>query len=83
VSGSIGNLWLRQAGGVVKRVDAPTGRRLGLEERETVALMLAGGASQRAIAAAIGRDPSVVCREIARNRTSRDGYRATVAQLRN
>ena len=80
VSGSIGNLWLRQAGGMVERVQAPTGRRLCLEERETIALMAAQGATQREIGDAIGRHKSVVCREIARNRTPRDGYRASVAQ---
>jgi IS30 family transposase len=82
VSGTMGNLWLRQAGGMVERVKPPTGRRLSLEERETIALRLAEGLSQRAIAAEIKRDPSVVSREIRRNSTSRDGYRPTVAQLK-
>ena len=83
VSGTMGNLWLRQAGGMVERVKVPTGRRLCLEERETIALMLVAGFSQRAIAAEIQRDASVVSREIRRNSTSRDGYRATVAQLKS
>ena len=80
VSGEVGNLWLRQAGGMVERVQVPTGRRLCLDERETIGLMLARGASLRAIAAEIGRDPSVVCREVNRNRSRREGYRPLLAQ---
>lgn len=64
------------------RPDVRPGRGLTLEERIEIQAGVRGGLSQRAVAALIGRDQSVISREIARNR-DRDGqYRASVAELR-
>src|SRR5262249_26072061 len=57
------------------------GRYLSLAEREEIAVGRAAGLGVRAIAAALGRSPSTVSRELARNSGPR-GYRATVAQAR-
>jgi len=54
---------------------------LTLAEREEIALAHARGEGVRAIARLIGRDASVVSRELARN-TSKRGYRATTAHKR-
>jgi transposase, IS30 family len=59
----------------------PSGLRLSPLERETIGLMNAAGSTVRAIAAALGRAPSTVCREINRN-GGPDGYRPLRAQLR-
>jgi IS30 family transposase len=60
----------------------PAGRRrrpLTSEDRAVIAALVGEGMSYRDIGARIGRDASVVCREVARN-ASRDGrYRAAVA----
>ena len=48
-------------------------------EREEIAVGLAAGRSVRQVAAGLGRAPSTVSREVARNRT-RVGYRALAAQ---
>ena len=81
VSSAIGRRWLVKAGGVIPYAEQPTGLRLSLDERETVALMAARGASMRAIAVELGRNVSTVSRELARN-GGREGYRALRAQLR-
>jgi transposase, IS30 family len=74
-------VWFRQAGGVKANGTYPVGPRyLGVAEREEIALGLAAGDSLRVIAARIGRSPSTVCREVARNRTIRGKYRALTAQ---
>jgi IS30 family transposase len=52
--------------------------RLSLEEREEISRGLAAGASIRAIAEALGRSPSTVCREVNAN-GGRKKYRALVA----
>ena len=54
---------------------------LTLAEREEIALAHARGEGVRAIARLIGRDQSVISRELARN-TSKRGYRATTAHQR-
>jgi IS30 family transposase len=73
-------VWFRQAGGVKANGTYPVGRRyLGVAEREEIAVGLAAGDSLRVIAARIGRSPSTVCREVARNRTIRGHYRALTA----
>ena len=60
--------WVRECGGIPPRPRAaPSGRYLTLEQRETIALMLAAGKLQKDIAAAIGKDPGTVSREISRN----------------
>ncbi len=90
-----GNLWFAQAGGVKPTLPMPRtptsstllsgslpGRRrvLTLEDRETIGLMRASGAGVRAIAMAVGRDPSVVSRELARNSSAAGSYRPLGAQ---
>ena len=73
-------VWFRQAGGVKANGTYPVGRRyLGVAEREEIAVGLAAGDSLRVIAARIGRSPSTVCREVARNRAIRGHYRALTA----
>jgi IS30 family transposase len=68
--------WFHQAGGVIDNGEAAvSGRYLSFAEREEIAVGLAGGRSIRAIAAELGRSPSTVSREVARNRGVR-GYRA-------
>jgi transposase, IS30 family len=75
-------VWFRQAGGVKSNGVRPVGGRyLGVAEREEIALGLAAGQSLRVIAARIGRPASTVCREVARNRTTRGRYRALGAQV--
>lgn len=54
---------------------------LTLAEREEIALANARGEGVRAIARLIGRDQSVISRELRRN-TSTRGYRATTAHMR-
>ena len=56
------------------------GRCLSFAEREEIGLAYAAGNSMRAIAAQLGRSPSTVSRELARNRESGGGYRASSAQ---
>ena len=56
------------------------GRYLGVAEREEIAVGLAAGEPLRVIAARIGRSPSTICREVARNRTTKGVYRAVSAQ---
>jgi IS30 family transposase len=61
----------------------PTGRYLTLSEREEIALGLASGKGVREIARLVGRSPSTVSREIARNHSAphqRWTYRGTWAQ---
>jgi IS30 family transposase len=55
-------------------------RHLSAEERETVSLGLARGYSLRALARLLGRAPSTVSREVARNTTGGRPYRACRAQ---
>lgn len=53
--------------------------RLSIAEREEMSLQLAIGSSYRAIAQQLGRSPSTLSREVARNRSTL-GYRAVTAQ---
>lgn len=55
-------------------------RHLTAEERETVSLGLAQGHSLRAMARSLGRAPSTLSRELARNRAPHHPYRACTAQ---
>jgi IS30 family transposase len=43
------------------------GKRLSLVERRVIENCLVAGMTQREIAAAVGRSPSTICRELARN----------------
>jgi len=54
-------------------------RRLSMAEREEISLQLVMGNSYRAIARQLGRSPSTLSRELARN-SSPPGYRAVTAQ---
>jgi transposase, IS30 family len=73
--------WFRRAGGVRSCGPRPgSGRYLAVAEREEIAVGLAAGQSVRVIAARLGRAPSTVSREVARNRNSRGAYRALAAQ---
>ncbi|WP_237090260.1 IS30 family transposase, partial [Nesterenkonia sp. PF2B19] len=84
VSVPVGSRWFRHAGGMPPiSLNEPTGRYLSFEEREEIAILRAKDKGVREIAAALGRDPSTISRELRRNAATRGGrpeYRATVAQ---
>jgi IS30 family transposase len=66
-----------------EEVAAGAGGRLRPEEREEIGLDRAAGLGVREIARRLGRDPSTVSRELARNSTPHDGrYRPAAAQRR-
>ena len=71
--------YIHKAGGVRPRARKRSRIALGLEEREEISRGLAAGRSLRSIALRIGRSPSTVSREVARNR-GRQGYRAGSAE---
>ena len=74
--------WVRQAGGVRPRRGRDLqGRCLSFAEREEIALGRAGGESMRQIAERLGRSPSTVSRELARNACEAGRYRATTAHV--
>lgn len=81
-----GKQWFRDGGGMPPMsLVEPTGRYLTLTEREEIALGLASGKGVRAIARSIGRSPSTVSREIARNHSAphrKWTYQGTWAQLK-
>jgi IS30 family transposase len=52
---------------------------LSFSEREEIAVARAGGESMRSIARRLGRSPSTISRELARNAGGAGGYRATTA----
>jgi transposase, IS30 family len=87
VSAAAGRRWLIDRGGVIPAVSR-AGRagcgyhRLTYEQRETIALMLAAGKCETAIAAEIGCDKSTVGRERRRNSNRDGGYRPGAAQKR-
>ncbi|MGZ6693384.1 MAG: IS30 family transposase [Solirubrobacteraceae bacterium] len=75
-----GTRWLRAEGGVRPRRGRDLkGRCLTFSEREEIALARAGGESMRSIARRLGRCPSTISRELARNAGTGGGYRATTA----
>lgn len=88
VSHGCGENWFRHAGGMSPvSLRQPSGRYLSLAEREEIAIGRAAGQSMRRIAARIGRSPSTVSRELARNRPLKHDrryrqYRATLAQAK-
>ncbi len=72
--------WVREAGGVRPRRGRDLkGRCLSFAEREEISLGRAGGESMRSIAVRLGRSPSTISRELARNDYPRGGYRASSA----
>ena len=76
--GSIAGI-LSRAGGIRPRPRIRSRLSLTLSEREDVSRGLSAGLSMRAIAAQLGRSPSTVSREIARN-GGYDDYRASLAE---
>lgn len=56
------------------------GKRLSLGERELIQAGRRDGLSARQIGAELGRPHSTICREVARNKTCQNVYRAHVAQ---
>ena len=68
VNRGTGRHWRQATGGQVPRQKPePSGRYLSLEERLAIADLQLAGAGVRAIALQIGRSPSTVSRELARN----------------
>jgi transposase, IS30 family len=85
VSFQTGRRWFRDAGGMPPlSLAVPSGRYLSFEEREHIAWCLAAGCSMRQIARELGRAPSTISREIARNRPVKWPwhYKASVAEDR-
>ncbi len=84
VSEVIGGRWFREGGGMPPMTLAePTGRYLSFVEREEIAILRAQGHGVREIGRRIGRDASTISRELRRNaatRSTKPGYRATIAQ---
>ncbi len=77
-----GLAWLRQAGGVrPRRGRNLQGRYLSFAEREEIALARAAGESIRQVAARLGRSPSTISRELARNADRTGRYRAGSAHV--
>lgn len=72
-----------ESGGVIPSIaKQPLGRCLSLAEREEIAHLRTAGHGVRQIAVRLGRDPATISRELRRNTTGRDGYRASTAQER-
>jgi transposase, IS30 family len=69
VSANTGERWFRDGGGMKPMpLTEPSGRYLTLGERETIDLCWAEGWTQADIARELGRAPSTVSRELARNK---------------
>jgi IS30 family transposase len=91
VSRTAAKRWFAEVGGV-NPYDAQgvSGRYLSMAEREEIALGIAAGRSQAQIARQLGRHPSTISRELARNSPVQDprrskekrAYRAGLAQAR-
>jgi len=83
VADGLGRRWFRESGGMAPlSLKDPVGRYLSFAEREEIAV-LRGRVSVRQIARQLGRSPSTISRELARNSPSRSyEYRATSAQAR-
>lgn len=72
---------LQAAGGIAPRARQRAAWALTVEERETIARLVDTPTSVRAIARTLGRPPSTVSRELARN-GGRAHYRAVAAEAR-
>jgi len=68
-------------GGIIPAARRRAPLALGLQEREEIARGIAAGRSIRRIAAALGRAPSTVSREVRRNKGC-SAYRASEANTR-
>lgn len=73
--------YIARRGGVSEVVQSRSPRVLSLTEREEISRGLAQGCSIRGIARHLGRAPSTISREIAKN-TGKERYRATRADWR-
>jgi len=71
--------YFRATGGIRPRPRQKSRITLSLQEREEISRGLAAADPLRAIAMRIGRSPSTVSREVARNQ-GRQGYRAGKAE---
>jgi transposase, IS30 family len=80
VSHETGRRWFAEAGGVIGNAPRPLGERyLSVAEREEISRGLHADQSYRQIARTLGREPSTVSREVAKN-GGRSGYRAYRAE---
>ncbi len=79
VAGSTVRQLIISAGGIRPRARKRSRIALSLQEREELSCGVAVGDSYRAIGARIGRSPSTVSREVARN-GGRQNYRASAAE---
>jgi transposase, IS30 family len=83
VSENAARNWVRQRGGIAPPRMVGSGRFLSLEERIEIQVGVRTGRSVRAIARDLGRSPSTVSRELARNAPlRRRRYRAAAADGR-
>ncbi len=79
VSATTGYGWVAEH--VRVRADQCAGLRLSLAEREEIAVRTAQGWSARRISRLLGRPPSTICRELARNRRADGRYRGVAADV--
>ena len=82
VSADRGFRWFRECGGVSPvSLAEPIGRYLSLSEREEISRGLAAEMSFRAIAGQLGRNVATISREVDRNTSDGQPYRAVAAQV--
>ena len=82
VSADRGFRWFRECGGVSPvSLAEPIGRYLSLAEREEISRGLAAEMSFRAIARHLGRNVATMSREVDRNTSDGQSYRAVAAQV--
>jgi IS30 family transposase len=82
VSADRGFRWFRECGGVSPvSLAEPIGRYLSLSEREEISRGLAAEMSFRAIARQLGRNVATISREVDRNTSAGQPYRAVAAQV--